>query len=124
MGVILYEIAVGRLPLEVKGQFSKYLNRLAHEEVDLYSLQEWGTPRGVVEIISSLLKNNPEQRLKKASQIIEILNRCENENFSFVVPELGFLEKNELVPVELSKFEKRLEEKSCRNSKAVFSVRC
>ncbi len=121
LGVILYEIAVGRLPLEVKGQFSQYLNRLAHEEVDLFSLQEWGTPRGIVEIISSLLKNNPGQRLQKAFQIIEILNHCENENFSFVAPELASQEKNELVPVELSEFEKRLEKKEVVETLKQFS---
>ncbi|GEM_PF-1375856 len=86
LGVILYEVAVGRLPFEIRGQFSKYLQQLSHQQIDLFPLQEWGTPKGIVEIISGLLKLNPHERISKASRIIEILNREESEKFSLEYP--------------------------------------
>lgn len=87
LGVVLYQIAIGRLPLEIRGQFADYLKRLSQEQVDFSALQEWGVPRGVVRIIEALLQLKPELRLSHAGEIIRLLNEEEDERFPMKAPQ-------------------------------------
>lgn len=89
-GVILYQIAMNRLPVELKNSFSDYLQKLSSQEIDLQSLKKWGVPQGIVCILEALLCFEPANRLSDALEIIQILNREEGENYA-----LSFLAKSE-----------------------------
>lgn len=81
LGVVLYQIAIGRQPVERKASFADYFQALLQGRFDLSDLEEWGVPRGIVKLIDLLLRPNPQERLAKASQIIEILNAEEGERY-------------------------------------------
>lgn len=82
LGVVLYQIAIGRQPIERKASFADYFQALLQGNFDLSELETWGVPKGIVKLIDLLLRSNPQDRLSKASEIIEVLNKEEGENYS------------------------------------------
>lgn len=101
-GVVLYEMAWGRLPFAKEKNFSEYLRRLHSGSIDLNPLKESGEiPAGVLQIIEKLVVRDPNARLNQAQDIIRILNEVETENFP-LVPEdpanIFYLEKKPTPP--------------------------
>ncbi|MBI2335743.1 MAG: sigma 54-interacting transcriptional regulator [Deltaproteobacteria bacterium] len=110
LGVVFYEMALGKLPAEQQGRFADYLEKLTFEKIDLEPLRQGDTPRGVVEIIARLVQKDPSQRLTQASDIIRILNEYEKETFPLVwappsSPQTTTHKKQKSYPVSLSSTE-------------------
>lgn len=84
-GLILYQMALGRLPFAGERRYAKYLEKLRTHQVDLSPLEKSGEiPEGFLKILSRLLAKDPEARLSDAQEAIVLLNEYENENFPLI----------------------------------------
>ncbi len=82
-GVVLYEMALGRLPVKRGQSFAMYLEALRQQDIDLTPLRASDeVPVGIIKIIERLVEKDPKRRLAKARAIIELLNAEERENFA------------------------------------------
>ncbi len=87
LGVVLYEMALGRLPTTKTTNFSEYLQALHQHRVDMAPLHDSDEiPGGIVSIIENLVIADPEKRLKSAREVIKLLNKREDESFTLTVP--------------------------------------
>jgi len=92
-GIVLYEMALGKIPfIQTKG-FGDYLNQIRAGKVDLKPLLTGDTPRGVVEVIGRLVEKDPQRRFASAQEIILLLNEVEKESYPLTA---GSLPQNRL----------------------------
>ncbi len=85
-GVVLYHLALGKLPSLPGGSFADYLEALSEGRLDLEVLRAGEVPRGVLECIRRLVLPEPGQRLGSASEVIRCLNHYEREQFPTATP--------------------------------------
>lgn len=81
LGIVFYEMSLGRLPFAKTKGFQKYLRQLTEGQVDLNPLMEAATPKGVLEVLSRMVQRNPQDRMDSALEIIQVLNEMEGEAF-------------------------------------------
>lgn len=85
-GVVLYHLALGKLPHLPKGSFADYLEALKEGDIDWELLRGPETPRGVFECIRRLVLPDPERRLRSAAEVLRCLNHYEGEHFPLCTP--------------------------------------
>lgn len=77
LGVVLYELASGRVPYEGSNQYA-LLRKIAAGERDGPSLGSLarGYPDGFYELVSQLLETDPKKRPLSAEEVVRVLARC------------------------------------------------
>ncbi|MFO1463009.1 MAG: sigma 54-interacting transcriptional regulator [bacterium] len=86
LGVVFYQLALGKHPELPQGAFADYLAALSQGNPDLETLRQGGVPRGVIQCIAHLVLADPARRLGSAAEVIRCLNQFEGEHFPLAAP--------------------------------------
>ncbi len=79
LGVVFYELLIGRLPFFSTDPLELIHSHLAEEAVKVHDISP-GIPRTLSEIIAKLILKQPEKRYQSASGLLADLLRCQKEH--------------------------------------------
>ena len=78
LGVVLYELATGKLPLRSSTVAGQLIAILAHKPQPIREVNE-SIPQPLADLIHKLLRKEPRNRIRSAKQLVEELKRVEVE---------------------------------------------